>query len=288
MARNNAVPTFVKWAGGKKQLLRHFKSFFPDEFNKYFEPFVGSGAVFFYIKESYSPDECKISDSNEELINCYIQIRDNLYELIGELKNHQDNFLQFPYENKEKRQNYYYSIRAENTSELDNVEKASRFIFLNRTCFNGLYRVNPRGKFNVPMGRYKKPKILNIDKLEKAHSLLQDVEIKVQDFEDALKDAGKRDFIYLDPPYYPLNKTSNFTSYTKEVFLEDEQKRLAQNYNLLNEKGCKLMLSNSDTPIIYNLYDHGKYQIEKIKARRAINSNAKKRGAINELIIVNY
>jgi DNA adenine methylase len=284
----NGVPTFVKWAGGKTQLLEQFKPFFPKKISRYLEPFVGSGAVFFYIKQKYDPKEVILSDNNEELINCYIRVRDNLEELMGNLKNHEDNFLQFSDQEKEKRQNYYYSVRSEDSTKLDGAERAARFIFLNRTCFNGLYRVNPRGQFNVPMGKYKNPSILREKDLIMANKLLQSVELKVRPFEGVLHDARKGDFVYIDPPYYPLNRTSNFTSYTKEVFLEKEQKQLVQVFKKLNEKGCKVMLSNSDTPFINSLYNHGTYTIKRVKARRAINSDAEKRGEINELLVMNY
>lgn len=278
MPWNNTVPTFVKWAGGKTQLLDQFKKFFPKKFNGYLEPFVGSGAVFFYIKRKYNPKRVIISDNNEDLINTYIVVRDNLEDLIKLLKIHKRNHCK----------EYYYKIRETDVNELSNVEKAARFLYLNKTCYNGLYRVNSKGKFNVPFGRYKNPNIVNEKNLRKAHKLLQGVTIKLQSFEKVLEDAESGDFIYFDPPYYPLSKTANFTSYTRDAFLDDEQRKLAEVYKKLDERGCLLMLSNSDTEFIKNLYSYDGLKIYKVKARRAINSKADKRGAINELVILNY
>lgn len=278
MPKNRSVPTFVKWAGGKTQLLSQFKKFFPEKFKGYLEPFVGSGAVFFYIKQKYTPKKIIISDNNEDLINAYIVVRDHLEELIGLLKKHKRNH------SKE----YYYKIREMDVDNLSNVEKAARFLYLNKTCYNGLYRVNSKGKFNVPFGRYKKPNIVNEENLKRAHKLLQGVEIKHQSYEKVLDDAEVEDFIYFDPPYYPLSKTSNFVGYTKEVFLEDEQMKLARVYKKLDRKGCLVMLSNSNTEFIKKLYSYDGFKIFKVKARRAINSDARKRGPIDELVILNY
>jgi len=272
------VPTFVKWAGGKTQLLEQFKKFFPKEFNGYLEPFVGSGAVFFYIKEKYNPDYVFLSDNNEELINTYEVVRDNVDELIDVLLQHKNNHSK----------DYYYEIRDLETKTLNKVEKAGRFIYLNKTCFNGLYRVNSKGKFNVPFGRYKNPGIVNETRLKKASELLQGVELKAMSFENITEYAKENDFIYFDPPYYPLSKTSNFTSYTSNSFTENDQKRLAKVYKVLHERGCKLMLSNSDTPFIKSLFNHGEFKIEVVRAKRVINSDARKRGEINELLVLNY
>ena len=271
-------PTFIKWAGGKTQLLEQFKKFFPKEFNGYLEPFVGSGAVFFYIKQVYNPDYVILSDNNEELINAYEVVRDNVDELIDILTQHKTRH------SKE----YYYEIRDLNPKVLNKIEKAGRFIYLNKTCFNGLYRVNSKGKFNVPFGRYKNPSIVNDTKLKKASELLQNVELKVIPFEKIAEYAEEHDFLYFDPPYYPLSKTSNFTSYTSDSFTEEDQKRLAETYRILHEKGCKLMLSNSDTPFIKNLFNHGEFKIEVVRAKRVINSDARIRGEINEIVVLNY
>ena len=274
----NGVPTFIKWAGGKKQLLKSFRKFFPTRIDRYLEPFVGSGAVFFYIKEHYSLEEVILSDINDELINAFNVVKDHLESLIGVLKEHKKNHST----------EYYYKIRSLDPSALSNIERAARFLYLNKTCYNGLYRVNSKGKFNVPIGRYKNPKIVDEEVLQKASMLLQDVTIKHQSFEKVLEDAHERDFVYLDPPYYPLSKTSSFTGYTKEVFMEKEQEKLAEVYSKLDKKGCLVMLSNSDTEFIHLLYGENGYDIRKVKARRAINSKADRRGEINEVVILNY
>lgn len=269
------IPTFVKWAGGKKQLIWQFKLFFPEKIERYFEPFVGGGAVLFYILQNYKPKEVIISDTNEELINCYNVIKNNVEELITKLKHHGGNH------NK----HYYYSIRLLPVDLLSPVERASRFIYLNKTCFNGLYRVNSKGQFNVPMGSYKNPNIVNEHDLRLISNLLQNVKIKLRSFEKVLEYAKKDDFIYLDPPYYPLNG-NGFTTYTKENFLAEDQTRLAGVYKELIKKGCKVMLSNSDTEFIKNLYSG--FELSIVKANRMINCDATKRGKINEVVITNY
>lgn len=284
------VPIFVKWAGGKKQLLEKIEPFFPKKINRYLDPFVGGGAVFFYVKQKYDPKDVILSDKNGELINCYLQVKNNLNRLMGHLKNHHENFLQFSYDKEiEQRKNYYYSVRAEDPSKLSNPERAARTIFLNKTCFNGLYRVNKKGEFNVPIGDNKNPTILMDDVLREAKKLLKGVDVAEMNFEKVEKIAKKGDFVYLDPPYHPINgESTNFTYYTKKPFRENEQKKLAKLCNDLNKKGCKIMHSNSDTEFIRDLYNSKRYRIEPIKARRPINSNGKNRGAIDEVLIVNY
>ena len=273
---NNGIPTFVKWAGGKKQLLEQFKLFFPNEIERYHEPFIGGGAVAFYVIKHYKPKEIFLSDINEELINAYLMIRNNVEELIKLLKEHKKNH------NEE----YYYKIRALKPENLSKVERAGRLIYLNKTCFNGLYRVNSKGKFNVPIGSYENPLICPEKELREISVLLKDAKIECMSFEGVLKNAKMEDFIYFDPPYYPLKEGKSFTSYTKEAFLEKEQRRLAEVFDELNKRDCKVMLSNSDTPLIESLYK--KYKPLVVKAKRMINCNAKGRGEINELIITNY
>lgn len=276
MIKNKDIPCFVKWAGGKGQLLEQFEKFYPKNFDGYLEPFLGSGAVFFSIRKNYKPDKIVLSDNNYELINCYLVVRDNLDELIDLLKVHK--------RNHNKR--YYYKIRDLNAGELSKVEKAARLLYLNKTCFNGLYRVNSKGKFNVPIGSYKNPNIVNDSNLRAANLLLQNVIIKVQSFEKILDDAEKGDFIYLDPPYHPLSKTASFTGYTSDAFSEKNQEALAKVYKKLDKKGCLLMLSNSDTEFIRAMYSD--FNIYEVKARRAINCDGKKRGLINEIVVLNY
>lgn len=270
------IPTFIKWAGGKSQLLEQFDKLFQKEIDYYVEPFLGSGAVFFDIKRKYNPKKVLLGDINGELINAFIVVRDNVEELIKLLKIHKENH------NKD----YYYEIRAQDSTKLNNIEQAARFIYLNKTCFNGLYRVNSKGKFNVPIGSYKNPSILQESILREASKLLQGADIRVLDFRDITKIDMNKAFIYFDPPYYPLSKTSNFTSYTKYDFLEKEQKELANIFKILDKKGSKLMLSNSDHPFIESLYNG--FKIARVSARRMINCDATKRGAITELIIRNY
>lgn len=272
------VPTFIKWAGGKTQLLSQFEPFIPNDFNSYVEPFIGGGAMFFCMKKNFEPNNIIISDNNEELINVYKTVQNDLEELLVLLQGHKNNH------SKE----YYYKIRSTLVEDLSLLERAARFLYLNKTCFNGLYRVNSKGLFNVPIGSYKNPNIVNEKNLREANKLLDGVTIKLQPFENSLEDVKPGDFVYFDPPYYPLSKTANFTSYTKNAFLEKEQNKLADVYHKMDQLNCKLMLSNSDTPFIHNLYSSNGYRVEKVQARRMINSNASKRGAIDEVLVMNY
>jgi len=272
----NSIPTFVKWAGGKKQLLEQFKPFFPEKINRYLEPFVGGGAVLFYVLKNYKPKEVFIFDINEELINTYEIIRDDVENLIEELKKLKE------LHNKE----HYYEIRAENPKLLSKLTRASRFIYLNKTCFNGLYRVNSKGGFNVPIGSYKNPLVCPEEDLKEISKLLKNVKIINGDFEECLKYASKNSFIYFDPPYYPLKDKASFTTYTKGNFLEKEQKQLKEVFGKLDKKGCKVMLSNSDTDLIKELYKG--YKISFVKANRMINCDGKNRGKINEIVVRNY
>ena len=273
----NGVPSLVKWAGGKKQLLEQFKSYFPKKIERYFEPFVGGGTVAFYlIKKHPEIKKIYLSDVNEELVTTYNVVKKSVEELITLLKEYK------LYHNKE----FYYKIRAEDVKKLTPVQIAARFIYLNRTCFNGLYRVNSKGGFNVPIGSYKNPAICNEEDLREISRLLQKDDIRVARFDDAVKEAREGDFVYFDPPYYPLKKGKSFTTYTKEAFLEKEQEKLAQLFKGLDRKGAKIMLSNSDTDFIKALYKG--YKINFVKATRTINCDASKRGAINEVMITNY
>lgn len=277
----NAKPKpFVKWVGGKRQLLRQFRElglYPPEDFNPitstYYEPFVGGGAVFFDLL----PKNAELSDLNNELVTTYNVIKNNVGELIQSLQKH-------IYD-----KDYYLEVRAEKVEDLSDVEIASRFIFLNRTGFNGLYRVNKSGQFNVPFGRYNNPVICDEDNLRRVSDALQDVTITHQDYKNVLKTAKIGDFIYLDPPYYPINATSSFTSYTAEGFLEKEQTELRDTFVKLHKKGCFVMLSNSDTPFINELYSGlDGITINKITAGRAINSKGSGRGKITEVLVTNY
>ncbi|MFT4243836.1 MAG: DNA adenine methylase [Candidatus Woesearchaeota archaeon] len=273
------IPKFLKWAGGKTQLIEQYKPLFPKKFNRYLEPFLGSGAIFFYIIQNYNPTEIIISDINEELIDTYNIIKNDVERLIVELKQHKEYHM---VEGKK----YYLMIRATDPKNLPKLERASRFIYLNKTCFNGLYRVNSKGQFNVPMGSYKNPDIIQEEKLRRVSKLLQNVTIKVMSFEKVVSLAKKEDFVYLDPPYYPLKKGQSFTTYSKDNFLEEEQRKLFEAYNKLNKKGCYIMQSNSDTDFIKELYLN--YNIHYVQATRIINCNGDKRGKINEVVITNY
>ena len=277
----NAKPKpFVKWVGGKRQLLRQFRElglYPPEDFNPitntYYEPFVGGGAVFFDLL----PKNAELSDLNNELVITYNVIKNNVDELIQSLQKH--------IYDKE----YYLEVRAKKIDDLSDVEVASRFIFLNRTGFNGLYRVNKSGQFNVPFGRYNNPVICDEDNLRRVSDALQDVTITHHDYKNVLKAAKSGDFIYLDPPYYPINATSSFTSYTAEGFLEKEQTELRDTFVKLHKKGCFVMLSNSDTPFINELYSGlDGITINKITAGRAINSKGSGRGKITEVLVTNY
>lgn len=262
----------VKWAGGKKSLLGQFQPHFPPKgsYQRYFEPFFGGGAVFFHLKSPQS----YLFDLNEELIALYQVIREDVEGLIETLRQHR---------NEEA---YFYQVRALDPGTLTPVEQAARFIFLNRTCYNGLYRVNRRGQFNVPFGRYDNPTICDPRKLRAASAALQNAHLKVADFALVLELARSGDLIYFDPPYEPLSSTSNFTSYTRGGFSSEEQRRLAEVYRELDALGCLLMLSNSTADLIQELYRD--YQLHEISARRAINSKAEGRGVIIEYLVTNF
>ena len=290
---------FIKWVGGKGQLLPEINKLYPIELgkniNKYAEIFLGGGAVLFDILSKYKLDEVYISDKNLELINTYKSIRDNVDILIKSLKEMEEQYI--PLDN-ENRKDYYYKKREEYNSlkinsEVNNIEKAVLFIFLNKTCFNGLYRVNKKGEFNVPMGAYKKPKICDEENLKNVSLTLRNVKIVYADYRKSEKFIDGKTFVYIDPPYRPLNITSSFTSYTENDFNDKEQIELAEYINVLNKKGAKIVISNSDpknNDIDDNFFDklYDNYNINRVKATRMLNSNASLRGAINELLITNY
>jgi len=271
---------FVKWVGGKRQLLEQFKRLnlyppigFDKKMGRYFEPFVGGGAVFFDLL----PEKAYLSDLNNELVVTYNVIKSDVESLIKSLKKHKNT------------KDYFLKIRAQKSEDLTDLQIASRFIYLNRTCFNGLYRVNSKGGFNVPFAGNKNPLICDEENLRKVSKALKNVEIKNQDYKAVLKKAKKGDFIYFDPPYYPVSKTSSFTSYTNKAFLEKEQVELRNTFDELNKKRCFLMLSNSDTPFINKIYSGIKgVRITKVDASRAINSKVSGRGKITEVLITNY
>lgn len=272
---------FVKWAGGKRQLIPILSENLPQTMGTYFEPFLGGGALLFHILSERDGQICRISDLNSDLVLTYITIRDKPDELIYSLKNHAKRY-------QKDSKSYYYSIRESNPRSA--VEKTSRLLFLNRTCFNGLYRVNSKGKFNVPLGRYTNPNIVNEENIRSVSQVLQSrkVSIKCLDFETVLDDAKKDDLVYFDPPYQPVSSTANFTSYTHKSFTYDDLKRLAKLCLKLDSKGCKVMLSNSNSQDVVEMFAEKQWRLKKIKANRSINSNSKKRTGHFELLIKNY
>ena len=272
---------FVKWAGGKRQLLAELEKNFPKQFGTYFEPFLGGGAVLFDLLTKKPNLKCSVSDLNSDLVLAYVTIRDKLGRLIESLENHSKNY-------HKDSTGYYYEVRKQEPKS--QIEKVSRLLFLNKTCFNGLYRVNSKGKFNVPLGRYTNPNIVNRENLTTASKFLQSEKIKIscRDFESILKDAKKGDFVYFDPPYQPVSDTANFTSYTHRDFTEDDLQRLADLANQLNSKGSHVLLSNSNTKIVKKIFSSKKWKIKEISVNRAINSNSQKRTGHKEVLIKNY
>lgn len=277
MRKNPLVAPVVKWAGGKRQLLSEIVKHIPDNFSTYYEPFLGGGAVLFHLQ----PRKAIVNDINEELINMYLVIKDNVEELIESLKKHKND------------EEYYYKIRdldrdKERYNQLNNIEKASRIIFLNKTCYNGLFRVNSQGQFNVPFGKYKKPDIVNEITLRAVSNYLNNAQItfKCTDFEEALKGIKKGAFVYFDPPYDPVSDTASFTGYDTNGFDQNEQIRLKELCDKLNRRGVKFLLSNSATDFILDLYKE--YNITIVKARRVINSKGDKRGEVDEVLVKNY
>lgn len=293
------VKPFVKWAGGKGQLIKEIEKHYPFErfgITKYAEPFVGGGAVLFDILNRYDLESIYISDTNAELINTYIIIRDNIEGLIAGLHRLQNEFIPL---DTDKRKLLYLNKREQfnclklNGDECVNLEKAILMIFLNKTCFNGLFRVNSKGLFNVPMGSYKNPLICDEENLRNISTKLQNVIIKCGDYRQSTDFIDTHTFVYIDPPYRPLTQTSSFTAYTENSFTDNDQKELAQFFDKINSKGAKIVASNSDPKnadenddFFDNLYSD--YNIKRVQASRMINRNGSGRGKINELIITNF
>jgi len=279
MARKNPlVSPILKWVGGKRQLLDSIEPLIP-KCSTYYEPFIGGGAVLF----SRQPDKAVINDSNPELINVYLTIKNEPEALIEKLKEHKVN----------SSEEYFYSIRAldrdkEVFENMTNVERAARIIYLNKTCYNGLFRVNSSGEFNSPWGKYKNPNITNETTINALHSYFNkaNITIKCGDYKDALKGIQKGAFVYFDPPYMPISSSASFTGYTAGGFGEQEQIALKEQCDALNAKGIKFLLSNSSCPFIEDLYKD--YIIEHVNAKRAINANPEKRGEIKEVLVRNY
>ncbi len=266
---------FVKWVGGKSQLLDEIESRIPNKFKAYIEPFVGGGAVFF----SQTPDNATLIDINPELVNAYTVIRDDVEALLKDLKRHKN----FP--------EYFYKIRdidrSSSYKKWGEVRRASRLIYLNKTCFNGLYRVNSKGQFNTPFGKYSNPNFINEDNLRACSRALRNARIIEGSFLMIEDIAKKGDFVYFDPPYAPVSSTAYFTSYSKEGFANNMQVALRELCRKLNKKGVKFMLSNANVPFIQELYSSD-FKIEIVYASRAINSVGSKRGKVQEVLITNY
>ncbi len=270
------IPTFLKWAGGKRKIIKVIEKYFPEKIDRYFEPFLGGGSVFFYIKKKYNPSLCVISDTNKDLIDTYVNIRDNPQLIIKYLSILKKN-------NSEKS---FYSIREEfNNNRIRGVKRSAAFIYLNKTCYNGLYRVNSKNKFNVPYGKFDNPGIYDRGLIYEASSLLKNnVIILNQDYRQILDYAKKNDFIYLDPCYDPIKKTS-FANYTPFRFKEKDRNDLFEFIEILKQKKSKVVLSNNDVAEVKNLYKN--YTINEIIAGRTINSKPENRGKIKELVITN-
>ncbi|MGM9632150.1 MAG: DNA adenine methylase [Eubacteriales bacterium] len=293
------VKPFLKWAGGKGQLLSEIENYYPFEngkITKYAEPFVGGGAVLFDILSKYDLKEVYIGDINTELINCYRVVRDNVDELVLMLQTMQSAFVPM---NTDDRKEYYLAKRNRfndlKTTEKDNlnIEKAALMIFLNKTCFNGLFRVNKKGLFNVPMGSYKNPLICDDENLRAASEKLQNVKTICGDYKESAVFIDENTFVYLDPPYRPLTDTASFTAYSEKTFDDEEQIELARFVNAMDNKGAKIVVSNSDPKnsnpeddFFDNIYSD--YKIKRIEATRMINCNSEARGKIKELIISNF
>lgn len=276
---------FLKWAGGKRRLLAQIDPFLPLRFERYIEPFVGGGALFFHLRgQGRIAHGAVLNDLNAEVMNCYRVLQDEarVDELITRLRRHARRVLD---------KDYYYRVRAWDRvptfRRRSPVERAARTVFLNHTCYNGLYRLNKSGQFNVPYGKWRRPpSLFDEGNLWACHRALEGVELREESFEACLARARRGDFVYLDPPYHPLSRTASFTTYTGTEFREEHQRRLAELFGELDRRRCRLLLSNSATPLIRRLYSG--YRAEILLAARAINSKAAGRGKIKELLVMNY
>ena len=305
LKKNNIAQPFLKWAGGKRQLLPILEKNLPKELltgeiENYYEPFLGSGAMFFFLNENFSFKNIFLSDTNSDLILTYKVIQRDVELLVKELEKNQEHYISL---GKADRKEFYYAVRADFNSERKSIDysnykkswsqRAAKLIFLNKTCYNGLFRLNSKGEFNTPAGDYLSPRICDEKNLENVSKALKNVIIEIKDFKELPKDFLANSFVYFDPPYRPLSATSSFTSYSNNNFSDNNQKELSEIYFELNNTGGKLMLSNSD-PKNTNKNDsffddlYNQYKIKRIPAKRYINSNANKRGNINELLILNY
>ena len=294
---------FLKWAGGKGQLINQIKEFLPSEFvankkiEKYFEPFLGGGAVYFWLVQEYKIGKAFLYDVNPEIVTAYQVIRDSVSNLIREL-----NILEKEYKrlSKTRREEFFYSCRSNYNEFISKkirnhvLRRSALMIFLNKTCFNGLFRVNSQGLFNVPFGRYENPRICDEINLLAVHKALKNAEIECKDFSYCLDKTDRNSLVYFDPPYRPISKTANFTGYIKDGFNDSDQRRLKEACDELTRKGVKVILSNSDpknNDVKDNFFDDlfkRNYKIERLKATRMINCQAQRRGMLNEILVMNY
>jgi len=275
--QNGKAKPFIQWVGGKREMIAQYEEFIPKKFNTYYEPFLGGGAMFFYLQ----PTEAILSDNNTELIKTYEGVRDNPEEVIKilkELKSRHSKELYTKIRNMDREINI--------SQKLTTAEIAARMIYLNQTCFNGLYRVNQKGQFNVPIGSSLNRLICDEHTIRNASKILKTIKITGSDFATVVKDAESGDLIYLDPPYYPVSAYSDFTRYTKEKFYKEDQIRLKKEIDRLSKIGCKIMLSNSDCEFIKDLYSN--YQLHKVYSSRSLNCKKDQRGKVSELLITNY
>lgn len=267
----------MKWVGGKTKLLPELRARMPPRYRRYYEPFVGGAAMFFAL----APDAACLGDMNQALIDTYRAVRDHVEEVIGRLEEHKAKHWKTSY--------YYYEMREgwnEHRWRSDEVGAAAAFIYLNKTCYNGLWRVNRSGGFNVPKGDYEDPPIVDPDNLRRASRALHKARLLVNEYDATTAHAEEGDFAYFDPPYDPVSKTSSFTAYTKNAFGKDQQKRLADHARALRDKGVQVMLSNNDTPYVRSLYSD--FVVDTVKCGRSINSKGDKRGKVDEVIITSY
>lgn len=269
---------FLKWAGGKTQLLAAFQGLYPPaaKVDRFIEPFLGGGAVFFHVRRVLQPRRAMLFDRNASLITTYAAIKSNPDEVI-------DLLLALRAKHSET---HYYKVRAQDAAALPPSQQAARFIYLNKTCYNGLYRVNSRNQFNVPMGRYVRPSIVDPVNIQAVAQSLAGVHLATREFTHVKRVARAGDFVYFDPPYDPVSPSASFTAYTSHSFTSADQAELASTYAELDQRGCMVMLSNSDTPLVRKLYSG--YQIHRLPARRSINTRADKRGAVWEVVVTNY
>ncbi len=297
---------FLKWAGGKTQLINELESRLPSQvlktkkIEKYFEPFIGGGAFYFYLMSNYKIKESYLSDINPELILTYNVIKNDVYELINLLSNIREEFIPKDFDDRKE---YFLTVRKNFNSSLtdfdfdnyshDHIERASQTIFMNKTCFNGLFRLNKKGEFNVPFGKYKNPAICDEDNLIAVSKILKNTKIFNASYEKSEKMIDENSLVYLDPPYRPLTNSANFTTYSKSGFNDDNQIELSQFFKRIADKEAKVILSNSDPKNADendNFFDdlYSDFLIERVRAKRFINRDSSKRGPINEIIVRNY